>query len=74
MTGEIRNPDRRTAEEIFEQEDFFKCEECNTIADAYKYDKLRDTGHEGHKIRALTPAETIEAMADCLENECLEEE
>jgi len=54
--------------EGFTVNDYFCCETCGgTYVDWWKYKDLDDAGHEGHKVRNVTPEQLKECVADCKE-------
>ena len=36
---------------------YLRCLDCHETFDYWKYDSLVDTGHDGHRLRALTREE-----------------
>ena len=53
--------------------DYGFCINCQTIFDLWKYNKLEDSGHEGHKTRPITDEEFKQAVEQCREMGCFEE-
>jgi hypothetical protein len=47
--------------------DYLFCVDCEEFVDWWKYRDLEDAGHEGHKVRNVTPEELKECVADCKE-------
>lgn len=52
------------------KEDYVFCIDCNMVIDLWKYDNLRNAGHEGHRVRELTTEEYEKALEECEEAGC----
>lgn len=56
------------------KQDYIYCEDCQMLVDFWKYDhNIGDAGHEGCNWRYVTDEELAEAIEDCRENGCFEE-
>lgn len=44
---------------------YFHCEDCDETVDFWKHEHIKDTGHDGHKIRQLSESEFIGALESC---------
>lgn len=53
---------------------YFYCADCKEFVDAWKYDRMEDTGHWEHKLREITPTEFIYVVNECERSGCLDEE
>ena len=56
------------------KKDYGICDDCNMGFDFWKYGDLESAGHEGHKVREPTDEEYEEAVKQCLEDGCREEQ
>lgn len=54
--------------------DYIYCKDCQEYCDYWKYGCLKDTGHEGHKVRYVTKTELKSLKESCLEDGCFKEE
>ncbi len=54
-------------------QDYVFCEDCKMVVDLWKYDSIDDAGHAECNWRHLTEEELPEAVADCEEAGCFDE-